>query len=64
MNKMKIVEIIVKIIIIVVLLKFVARWPYDKIVYIMASLLVTIYIIWPLLIKFAKSLRDALKKLL
>ena len=34
MYKIKTVEIIVKVIIIIILLKFVARWPYDKIVYI------------------------------
>lgn len=64
MYKMKIVEVIVKVIIIIILLKFVAKWPYDKIIYVIISLIAIIYIIWPLLVKLAKVLGSLFKKLL
>lgn len=55
MNKAKIMEILIKVILCVIVLKFVVKWENGKIAFMMLAALITVYVIWPLLVKTFKK---------
>ncbi|WP_066496822.1 hypothetical protein [Abyssisolibacter fermentans] len=55
MNKAKITEILIKVILCVIVLKFVVKWENGKIAFMMLAALITVYVIWPLLVKTFKK---------
>lgn len=54
MSTKKIVEIFIKFVICFIVLKFGAKWDNLKILQVILSLFVTVYFIWPVLVKILK----------